>query len=114
VPTYRFKCFNCGSHRDHSNVPVEQRDTYKPACGQCGGRTKRIIAAGITFSFAENCSPGESAKPASYWENAERVRLAGLKKREDEQKEKLRYDPNEQAKVALAEARHEAAVNEPD
>jgi hypothetical protein len=88
MPTYTFKCEKCGTQWDITNIPIEERDDVETFC-DCGGRGKRILHNKIRFAFAENPNSVVSTKPDSYWDHAERNRLAGLDRRRQERAEKV-------------------------
>lgn len=95
MPTYRYKCKKCDHKFDVYNVPMDKRDIEIYPCTSCGCiASTRIMPDRLTFNFGENINSVVSTKPDSYWDNAEKVRLAGLEKRKQEQAEKLAYkDP---------------------
>lgn len=90
--TYRYKCKNCGHKFDWHNVDMEKRDEFHPPCPECESEdNKRIIPDRFTFVVTET-NDVVSAKPDSYWANAEANRQKAAKKRDEEKKEKWHYD----------------------
>ena len=79
MATYRFKCEDCDLRFDISGIPIEERDEWPVECPECESMDCiRIMQNEMRFHFKENFNRTESAKPDSYWDSAERNRLARL------------------------------------
>jgi hypothetical protein len=86
--TRRCKKPSCGMEFDHV-CAMESRDEMV-WCPDCGCETKRVFTpVGHSFGGRSN---DPHAKPESYWDNAEEVRVAKQKKRFKEHSEKYRHD----------------------
>lgn len=87
--TYSFKCRKCNFTFDMFRIPIDERDTVKPICPSCHSDKCKRVMTPFTFSFNENPNKSESAKPDSYWENAEKRRIANLDKKRKERFDKV-------------------------
>jgi len=98
MATYTIACYDCEETWD-IYCPMGDRDNphFCPHCGMHTA-TRRIIQP-ISFKFSEADRPGDSSKPDSYWENAEREKKRKLVKKQNDAIEQGFYnDPNTPAR----------------
>ena len=112
MPTYRYKCLDCGNKFDRYNVAVENRDQVHPECPECAsGNSKHIMADRLNWSITETNDP-VSAKQDAYWAGAERKRLVDKRKRDADKKEVEFYDSEHKKKQETIAARNETIAAE--
>jgi len=86
---YDFRCLECEYQFEHK-LPIPKRNRAV-ACPECKGKTKRLVLGTKNWSFAEGWRQ-ESSRSNSYFENAEKCRLARQKKSLEQHAEKMHYD----------------------
>jgi hypothetical protein len=94
MATYTIACMDCQEMWD-IHVPMAKRDEPQ-LCPHCDSYecTKRIIQP-ISFTFAEVDKAGDSSKPDSYWNNAEREKQKRIAAEQNKVMEQAYYnDPN--------------------
>ena len=87
MPLYNYECEECQIQLEVKHMMSEDPDVK---CKFCGRNMYRIVSGGTGMIITENCD-SISAKPDSYFANAERKRLSDLKKRKEQTMEKLQY-----------------------
>jgi len=111
--TYSYKC-KCGHEFDWYNVPMENRDSFKPNCPECGEtKAKRVIKNSMLFIIPEN-DDTISPKQDSYWANAEENRIKNSTKRFKDEQEKLQYDSKYRSNKIAGAARAKTFNDEDD
>lgn len=112
IPTYEFACDKCKVITEkRMSIHSTTEDKAQVKCQVCGGDTYQTFTESGGFIFKEGHFE-ESAKPGSYWRNAEKVKQNNIKKNQDIQKEKLAS--GDQEAVAKEIRRAQNAANNPD
>ncbi|GAW92077.1 hypothetical protein Moth_2262 [Calderihabitans maritimus] len=59
MPTYDFRCVNCGE-RFSRRVPIEERD--KVRCPQCGSKAQQLLTGFIYFGKSDGGGSGSCSR----------------------------------------------------
>lgn len=93
--TSDFKCTSCSFEQEllfkSYDDLMAQKDEIQ--CPKCGNAMQMLI--GMPGFFVGETNDEVSAKPSSYWRNAESNRIKRQRKEQDEQREKVRYKDKE-------------------
>jgi len=93
MPCYDYKCKSCNRVHELHNIALECRNESQ-VCPDCLSETcDRVFCAAPRFIIAETNDP-ISAKPDSYWANAELNAKRRKKKEAEAKKEKEFYGGN--------------------
>lgn len=89
MPTYDYKCQTCG--KTFERILTLRELNSIGVCPFCtSSETKRMISP-VRHSFAEG-NRGESSKPDTYWENAEREKQRKIAKKREQILEQAMYN----------------------
>jgi DNA-directed RNA polymerase subunit RPC12/RpoP len=93
--TSDFKCTSCSFEqellfKDHEDLILKKEGIVCPKC-----RNKMLMLFGMPGVIVGETNDEVSAKPASYWRNAEANRIKRERKEQDAQREKVRYKDKE-------------------
>lgn len=97
MPTYEFRCEDCANLQ---TLFKQISETIDPNwnqlfyCEKCNGHMYQTWTQSPAMIVSET-NEVESAKPGSYWRNAETVKQEGIKKRRAVEAEKLAYGDKE-------------------
>ncbi len=91
----QYWCKDCNFRQVHrmlkSVVPSWDSAPENLICPKCRSKDMMKLFSGGSFIISENNNEHESAKPDSYWENAEFVKQKKIRKKMSQDKEKFIY-----------------------
>lgn len=95
MPHYEFACDKCKLITEQfMSIHSTSEDKAKIKCSECGGDTYQTFTETGGFIFKEG-DLEESAKPGSYWRNAEEDKQKRIKKAQEVEQEKAHYGDKE-------------------
>lgn len=113
MPTYEFLCDGCG-HYETKLMPIstttEEKTNIK--CGKCGENKSSQTFTSTGGHIVSETDDPVSAKPSTYWRNAEQNHQKAQQKRQAEEQEKNFYKDRETGQKNLRRLQNQQRLGE--